>query len=119
MVSSCSYQHPAFQQMGQQAHPYHQLPTDHVTGAAANQPQPQQAAAERPPAGQRGNQQVRMNAQGGAVLDDDEDENGMHRDWLDWVYTLSRFSVLLSIVYFYSSVSRFLMVAAFFMLVYM
>lgn len=37
-------------------------------------------------------------------------EEEQHRDWLDWVYTFSRAGVLLSIVYFYSSFSRFVMV---------
>uniref|UniRef100_A0A3Q2GNH8 HERPUD family member 2 n=1 Tax=Cyprinodon variegatus TaxID=28743 RepID=A0A3Q2GNH8_CYPVA len=49
---------------------------------------------------------IQMNAQGGALLDDDE----LNRDWLDWLYTVSRAGVLLSIVYFYSSFSRFVMV---------
>eukprot|EP00058_Branchiostoma_floridae_P008597 XP_002594085.1 hypothetical protein BRAFLDRAFT_68474 [Branchiostoma floridae] len=49
-----------------------------------------------------------MNAQGGMVMDDDDDEEG-NRDWLDWLYTLSRAAVLLSIVYFYSTTSRFVL----------
>ncbi|XP_034366134.1 homocysteine-responsive endoplasmic reticulum-resident ubiquitin-like domain member 2 protein isoform X2 [Arvicanthis niloticus] len=51
------------------------------------------------------NENVQMNAQGGPVLNDED----LNRDWLDWVYTLSRAAVLLSIVYFYSSFSRFIM----------
>lgn len=47
-----------------------------------------------------------MNAQGGEVLNEED----LNRDWLDWVYTVSRAVVLLSIVYFYSSFSRFVMV---------
>ncbi|XP_005739332.1 homocysteine-responsive endoplasmic reticulum-resident ubiquitin-like domain member 2 protein [Pundamilia nyererei] len=58
---------------------------------------------------------IQMNAQGGAVLNDDE----MNRDWLDWLYTLSRVGVLLSIVYFYSSFSRFAMVVGAMLLVYL
>ena len=65
-----------------------------------------------------GNQQIRMNAQGGAVFDDDDEENP-NRDWLDWLYTLSRFGVLLAIVYFYSTFSRFLLVFTFFTMVYL
>ncbi|TRY66619.1 hypothetical protein DNTS_034056 [Danionella cerebrum] len=53
------------------------------------------------------NQNLRMNAQGGPVMEDEED---MNRDWLDWVYTASRLGVFLSIVYFYSSMSRFILV---------
>lgn len=58
---------------------------------------------------------IQMNAQGGAVLNDDE----MNRDWLDWLYTVSRAGVLLSIVYFYSSFSRFIMVVGAMLLVYL
>lgn len=58
---------------------------------------------------------VQMNAQGGAMLNDDE----LNRDWLDWLYTVSRAGVLLSIVYFYSSFSRFVMVVGAMLLVYL
>ncbi|KAG7216438.1 hypothetical protein INR49_001924 [Caranx melampygus] len=58
------------------------------------------------PENQPANPNIQMNAQGGAVLNDDE----LNRDWLDWLYTVSRAGVLLSIVYFYSSFSRFVMV---------
>ena len=60
---------------------------------------------------------IRMNAQGGPVMDDDEDE--ANRDWLDWVYTLCRFMVLISIVYFYSTLGRFVLVFGFFFVVYL
>uniref|UniRef100_A0A8C6WID5 Homocysteine-responsive endoplasmic reticulum-resident ubiquitin-like domain member 2 protein n=1 Tax=Neogobius melanostomus TaxID=47308 RepID=A0A8C6WID5_9GOBI len=60
----------------------------------------------RAPADRHGNAEVQMNAQGGEVLNEDE----LNRDWLDWVYTFSRAAILLSIVYFYSSFSRFVMV---------
>lgn len=75
---------------------------------AANQPANAQAAADQP---------VRMNAQGGPVMDDDEDV--ANNDWLDWVYTFCRFSVLLSIIYFYSTLGRFVMVFSFFVLMYL
>lgn len=39
-----------------------------------------------------------------------QDEDEQNHDWLDWVYTGSRAVALLSIVYFYSSFSRFVMV---------
>lgn len=68
----------------------------------ASQPGPQSLRAE----GARANPEVQMNAQGGEVLNEEE----LNRDWLDWVYTLSRAVILLSIVYFYSSFSRFVMV---------
>lgn len=68
----------------------------------SNQPDPQ---SQRPQAA-RANPEVQMNAQGGEILNEEE----LNRDWLDWVYTFSRAVILLSIVYFYSSFSRFVMV---------
>ncbi|KAM5263587.1 homocysteine-responsive endoplasmic reticulum-resident ubiquitin-like domain member 1 protein isoform 1-T1 [Ctenodactylus gundi] len=53
------------------------------------------------------NQNLRMNAQGGPIVEEDDEIN---RDWLDWTYSAATFSVFLSILYFYSSLSRFLMV---------
>ncbi|KAL6107379.1 herpud1 [Pungitius sinensis] len=62
------------------------------------------------------NQNLRMNAQGGPVMDEDED---VERDWLDWLYSATRFSVLLIIVYFNSSLSRFLLVTSTLLLMYL
>ncbi|XP_029928170.1 homocysteine-responsive endoplasmic reticulum-resident ubiquitin-like domain member 2 protein isoform X2 [Myripristis murdjan] len=67
------------------------------------------------PENQPVNPNIQMNAQGGAVLNEDE----LNRDWLDWLYTVSRAGVLLSIVYFYSSFSRFVMVVGAMLLVYL
>ncbi|XP_077423301.1 homocysteine-responsive endoplasmic reticulum-resident ubiquitin-like domain member 1 protein [Vanacampus margaritifer] len=53
------------------------------------------------------NQNMRMNAQGGPVMEDEED---IDRDWLDWLYSAARLGVLLMIVYFNSNLSRFLLV---------
>ncbi|XP_066546958.1 homocysteine-responsive endoplasmic reticulum-resident ubiquitin-like domain member 2 protein isoform X2 [Amia ocellicauda] len=61
------------------------------------------------------NQNIQMNAQGGAVINEDD----LNRDWLDWIYTFSRAAILLSIVYFYSSFSRFVMVMGAMLLVYL
>ncbi|XP_030637420.1 homocysteine-responsive endoplasmic reticulum-resident ubiquitin-like domain member 2 protein [Chanos chanos] len=61
------------------------------------------------------NPNIQMNAQGGAVLNEDE----LNRDWLDWMYTVSRAAILLSIVYFYSSFGRFVMVIGAMLLVYL
>ncbi|XP_054620796.1 homocysteine-responsive endoplasmic reticulum-resident ubiquitin-like domain member 2 protein isoform X2 [Dunckerocampus dactyliophorus] len=69
----------------------------------------------RPPADRRGNPEVEMNAQGGEILNEEE----LNRDWLDWVYTFSRAAILLSIVYFYSSFSRFLMVMTAMLVLYL
>ncbi|XP_064610399.1 homocysteine-responsive endoplasmic reticulum-resident ubiquitin-like domain member 2 protein [Liolophura sinensis] len=94
--------------------------TPPTTPPANAQPLPQvpNPAANLRNAQQPANQNIRMNAQGGPVDDDDEDEFGQ-RDWLDWVYTFSRFGVLLSIVYFYSTMSRFIVVFLFFFVVYL
>lgn len=64
------------------------------------------------------NPNIRMNAQGGAVLDEDE-EDAENRDWLDWFYIVCRAIVLFSVVYFYSSLSRFMVVFGLTILVYM
>ncbi|XP_070777795.1 homocysteine-responsive endoplasmic reticulum-resident ubiquitin-like domain member 2 protein [Enoplosus armatus] len=69
----------------------------------SNQPDP---LSQRPQADRRGNPEVQMNAQGGEILNEEE----LNRDWLDLVYTISRAAILLSVVYFYSSFSRFVMV---------
>ncbi|XP_016043767.1 homocysteine-responsive endoplasmic reticulum-resident ubiquitin-like domain member 2 protein isoform X3 [Erinaceus europaeus] len=61
------------------------------------------------------NENVQMNAQGGPVLNEED----FNRDWLDWMYTFSRAAILLSIVYFYSSFSRFIMVMGAMLLVYL
>lgn len=62
------------------------------------------------------NQNMRMNAQGGPVMEDEED---MERDWLDWFYSAARFGVLLMIVYFNSNLSRFLLVMSALLLMYL
>ncbi|KAL8165610.1 UNVERIFIED_CONTAM: Homocysteine-responsive endoplasmic reticulum-resident ubiquitin-like domain member 2 protein [Gekko kuhli] len=61
------------------------------------------------------NQNVQMNAQGGPVMNEED----FNRDWLDWMYMFSRAAILLSIVYFYSSFSRFVMVMGAMLLVYL
>ena len=107
----------------QQGFPAGAVPDAPVQAAEANQePVNNAAVAAAAPGAAAANQRagnnepIRMNAQGGAVLDDDEE--GGNRDWLDWVYTLSRFGVLISIVYFYSTFNRFVLVFSFFFAVY-
>ncbi|NWX74227.1 HERP1 protein, partial [Alca torda] len=72
---------------------------------ARNQPGNQNAAAQ---VNAVANQNLRMNAQGGPLME--EEEEGGNRDWLDWLYSATLFYVFVNIVYFYSSVSRFLLV---------
>ncbi|KFV04135.1 Homocysteine-responsive endoplasmic reticulum-resident ubiquitin-like domain member 1 protein, partial [Pterocles gutturalis] len=71
---------------------------------AQNQPGNQNAAAQVNAAA---NQNLGMNAQGGPLM---EEEEGGNRDWLDWLYSATLFYVFVNIIYFYSSVSRFLLV---------
>lgn len=51
-----------------------------------------------------------------AIEDDEEADN---RDWLDWFYWVSRALILLSVVYFYSSFTRLLLVFAFAVFMYL
>lgn len=62
------------------------------------------------------NQNMQMNAQGGPVMEDEED---IERDWLDWLYSAARLGVLLMIVYFNSNLSRFLLVMGTLFLMYL
>jgi len=55
-----------------------------------------------------GRQNVRMNAQGG--MEEDEDEDGEPRDWLHHTYFIMRFLTFMGILFFYSNLSRFLVV---------
>ncbi|KAG8563197.1 hypothetical protein GDO81_015973 [Engystomops pustulosus] len=86
-------------------------PLPHPFAAANQAPNPEVPAPVNPVA----NQNLRMNAQGGLV----EEEDDLNRDWLDWVYTAARFSIFLSILYFYSSLSRFMMVLGAMILMYL
>ena len=64
------------------------------------------------------NANVPMNA-GGAMFDDDDENGDGRRDWLDWVHTFLRLSVMLSIMYFYSSTTRILMISLLGFIVYL
>ncbi|KFQ41636.1 Homocysteine-responsive endoplasmic reticulum-resident ubiquitin-like domain member 1 protein, partial [Nestor notabilis] len=75
------------------------------TFPAQNQPGNQNAAAQVNAAA---NQNLQMNAQGGPLME--EEEEGGQRDWLDWLYSATLFYVFVNMIYFYSSVSRFLLV---------
>ena len=75
-----------------------------------NPPQQQQQAQQAP---QAPNQQPPVPPQ--ALVDDDEVDN---RDWLDMFHWISRAVVLFSIVYFYSSVTRFILVISFALFLY-
>uniref|UniRef100_A0A8C8R6C7 Homocysteine inducible ER protein with ubiquitin like domain 1 n=1 Tax=Pelusios castaneus TaxID=367368 RepID=A0A8C8R6C7_9SAUR len=71
---------------------------------AQNQPENRNA----PPQLNAGaNQNLQMNAQGGPLMEGEEE---MNRDWLDWLYSATLFFVFVNVIYFYSSLSRFFMV---------
>ncbi|KFQ35105.1 Homocysteine-responsive endoplasmic reticulum-resident ubiquitin-like domain member 1 protein, partial [Mesitornis unicolor] len=72
---------------------------------AQNQPGNLNAAAQVNAAA---NQNLGMNAQGGPLME--REEEGGNRDWLDWLYSATLFYVFVNIIYFYSSISRFLLV---------
>ncbi|NXK86349.1 HERP1 protein, partial [Formicarius rufipectus] len=72
---------------------------------AQNQPANQNAAAQ---VNAVANQNLRMNAQGGPLME--EEEEGGNRDWLDWLYSATLLYVFVNMVYFYSSISRLLLV---------
>ena len=73
-------------------------------------------AVANAPAAAAQNQPMVMNAAGGQAMDDDDDFN---RDWLDIVYIATRFSLMMAIVYFYSTPGRFFVVAFFSIFIYL
>ncbi|XP_036962702.1 homocysteine-responsive endoplasmic reticulum-resident ubiquitin-like domain member 1 protein [Acanthopagrus latus] len=100
--------------------PAHQVPVpaplanqNPINNLPANQNPVQDGAFINPG---EANQNMRMNAQGGPVM---EDEDDVERDWLDWLYSFARFGVLLMIVYFNSNLSRFLLVMSTLLLMYL
>ncbi|XP_013888793.1 homocysteine-responsive endoplasmic reticulum-resident ubiquitin-like domain member 1 protein [Austrofundulus limnaeus] len=98
--------------------PAHQVPApianqNPIDNLPANQNPAQDGAFIDPG---EANQNLRMNAQGGPVMEDEED---LERDWLDWLYSAARFGVLLMIVYFNSNLSRFLLVMSTLLLMYL
>ncbi|RWS01892.1 homocysteine-responsive endoplasmic reticulum-resident ubiquitin-like domain member 2 protein isoform X2 [Dinothrombium tinctorium] len=70
-----------------------------------------------PPEAQQQQVQRMDAAPAGVAVDDDEDAR--NRDWLDWFYWFSRSIVFISILYFYSSFSRFVLVIGFGLLMYL
>jgi len=82
-----------------------------AVGGAANADNAGANAAAAAPAGLGA-------AGGGGAMFEDEEEEGRNRDWLDWLYVGSRLGVLLSIIYFYSTVGRFMLVFGFCFLLY-
>ena len=87
-------------------------PTNHTfTPAPAPAPAPAPEAAPR---------HQMMNAGGGGAggLMEEEPRAGGERDLLDWVYLSSRVMLLASVVYFYGSVARLVLVSCVAILLY-
>lgn len=93
-----------------------QLPSAFPMGNPAEYVPP--AAPNAPPIGNnlQADQGAAPRVNEAAAVGDDEDVN---RDWLDWFYWMSRAVVLFSIVYFYSSFSRFLVVVGLALIMYL
>lgn len=92
------------------------------------QTEPPERQAQQPPAPHpfpqpqpevQFNEANRNAAPGGIQEDEEDNDNPRNRDWLDWLYTSLRAFMLLSIVYFYSSTSRFVMVTILAFLLYL
>ncbi|XP_068595645.1 homocysteine-responsive endoplasmic reticulum-resident ubiquitin-like domain member 1 protein [Brachionichthys hirsutus] len=84
-----------------------------INNLPANQNPGQDAAFINPG---EANQNLRLNAQGGPVMADEED---VDRDWLDKLYSATRLGVLLMIMYFNSNLSRFLLVMSTLLFLYL
>lgn len=83
-------------------------------------PPPQQPAAQPQAPQPQGNENAQGNANAGPLFnDEDDDEENPNRDWLDKIYTLCRVGILLSIFWFYSSTTRFLVLILTFVLIYL
>lgn len=46
----------------------------------------------------------------GGVAQEDDEEARVARDWLDWMYVGSRLAILIGVMYYYSSLPRFMLV---------
>lgn len=92
-------------------------PALHVPQTPPQQPAAQAQAPQPQP---QGNGNVQANANAGPLFnDEDDDEENPNRDWLDKIYTLCRVGILLSIFWFYSSTTRFLVLILTFVLIYL
>jgi len=110
----CSYQ-PGFYQQQIPVPANEPVPNFPDNQPAADAVRVEAAANERPPRPEI----VRMNAQGGPLANDDDDDEMRNRDWLDWVYTFTRFLLLLCILYFYSSFDRFIATMSLVVIIYL
>ncbi|XP_062844306.1 homocysteine-responsive endoplasmic reticulum-resident ubiquitin-like domain member 2 protein isoform X2 [Trichomycterus rosablanca] len=82
-----------------------------VASLRSQESQQSAAPSEEPAVARENPQNVRV--------DERLNEEDLNRDWLDWVYAASRAVVLLSLIYFYSSFNRFVMVMGAMLLLYL
>lgn len=82
-------------------------------------PPPQQPAQPAQAPQPQANENVQGNANAGPLFGEEEDDDNPNHDWLDKIYTLCRIGILLSIFWFYSSTSRFLVLLITFVLIYL
>ena len=81
------------------------------------QPQPQQEQDQHREQNNQANAPMDAGP-GGAIMAARDDDNDRNRDWLDWLYFSMRGLMLISIVYFYSSTTRFFLVAVLGFIIY-
>ena len=94
------------------------VPDGPPPAAPMEQQQPESGQIEQVQNDEQRNQNIPMNA-GGAMFDDDDENGDERRDWLDWIHTFLRAAVMLSIMYFYSSTIRILMISLLGFLIYL
>jgi len=88
------------------------------TGAPVPQPDIQGVRNEGEREGARAPIVMNAGAGAGGQAFQEEEEPAGNRDMLDWLYISVRILILLSVVYFYSSFSRFALVAIIFLVLY-
>lgn len=85
-------------------------------GTSDNSQFPQNVMNVNPPGNNlnnnNNNADVPVNERNDDEVDEGRDENRANRDWLEWFYIISRLFILFTVVYFYSSPERFIMVIA-------
>ena len=93
----------------QAAYPAAPAPVPPVPQAAAVGPDPGRPVQPEEQQQQQPRRQP-VAAVGGVAQDEDDDGIRAARDWLDWIYMGSRLAILLGVMYYYSSLPRFMLV---------
>lgn len=91
---------------------YPAAPVDQQASGEQHRQETEPVAAAQPPEAPRAQvpPQQAMNAQGGMAAVDMDEDDPRNRDWLDYIYMGCRASLLMMILYFYSSIERFVFV---------